>query len=341
MKKLMSRIWINRYFLVFILLFAYLQSVYLRVNSWLEINVYTFTPEAAISTFFKAGILFGIILYFLKRLPIQDSLKSRKLVWIFCLSIIVYLVLMKLLGFVIALAFDTVERNFNRHTFLFSLISDLLDGFIYGSFLFAYYYYRKSSTDQMQIARYNQALSESKISQLKAQLNPHFLFNNLNILDELILEDKKQASVFLNEFSEIYRYVLQASEKKFVRVEEELEFAGKYFNLIVHKFGTAYRLVIEGTSSGGYIVPLTIQLLIENAVQHNLGRSEAPVLISIDIGDSIVVSNNLALKASSKKTSGRGLKNLDEQYRLLSPRPVEIRQTDEQFLVIIPIIHSI
>ncbi|MCG7860633.1 histidine kinase, partial [Flavihumibacter sediminis] len=92
----------------------------------------------------------------------------------------------------------------------------LLDGFIYGSFFLAYTYYKKNKKQSAQLADYNKALYDSRMTQLKAQLNPHFLFNNLNVLDQLIYEDKERASEFLNEFADIYRYVLQADNQKIV-----------------------------------------------------------------------------------------------------------------------------
>jgi LytS/YehU family sensor histidine kinase len=188
------------------------------------------------------------------------------------------------------------------------------------------------------LANYHQALNESKIHQLKAQLNPHFLFNNLNVLDQLIEEDKHKASDFLNEFAEIYRYVLQASDKKLISLNEELAFAEQYFRLIQHKYGHAYQLNIEHNYNNGYIVPLTLQLLIENAVQHNLGTEENLVIITINVGENICTSNNINLKRNVKTTNGRALSNLKEQYKLLTKKPIEIEQSDNTFSVIIPII---
>ena len=247
---------------------------------------------------------------------------------------------MKLSGLIISFLFDTIEANFNRKTFLFTLFSDFLNGFVYGSFFLAYVYYNKSKNHQQQLADYQKAFSESKIHQLKSQLNPHFLFNNLNVLDQLIDEDKYKASAFLNEFADIYRYVLQTSDRKLISLNGELAFAQQYFRLIQHKYGNAYKINIESVNSNGYIVPLTLQLLIENAVQHNLGTEENPVCITISITDIITTSNNINLKQNEKLTYGRALVNLNEQYKLLATKPIEIKKSDHTFLVIIPIIYN-
>lgn len=340
MKNWLSKIYQNRYFLLFIMLFSYVQSIYIRISAHEEINAYTFTPEAVLFSLFQSGILFVIMLFFIKKWQKSDVFSTKEMITIFGSSLIIFLIIMKLSGLLLAFLFNTIERNFNQETFFFNILSDFLNGFIYGSFFLAYYYYNKNKNYQKQLINYHQALSESKIYQLKSQLNPHFLFNNLNVLDQLIDEDKHKASDFLNEFAEIYRYVLQTSDKKIITLNEELAFAEQYFSLIQHKYGKAYQLEVEGENNSGYIVPLTLQLLIENAVQHNLGTAENPVRIAISVTENICVSNNTNLKRNVKSTHGRALENLNEQYNLLTNEPIKIQQFDNDFSVIIPLIHT-
>jgi sensor histidine kinase YesM len=329
----------NQPFFVFILLFAYVQSIYSRVLVRGELNIYTFTPEAAIAKLIEVYLLFLVFMFFIKYWQPSERYSTKEMLKIFGSSILGYVLLMQTIGLLIAFLFGTIERNFNWETGALSSFSHLLDGFIYGSFIVAYYYYHKNKKHQEEVASYNQTLSESRITQLKAQLNPHFLFNNLNVLDQLIDEDKQKASEFLNEFADIYRYVLQATDKKLVPIHEELTFAMQYFKLIQHKYGDAYQLEIESSGSG-YIVPLTLQLLIENAIQHNFGTSDTPICIKIKATDSICISNNCIPKRSSKPTSGRALQNIKEQYKLLTLAPIEIKNSDKEFSVLIPIIQS-
>lgn len=164
------------------------------------------------------------------------------------------------------------------------------------------------------------------------------MFNNLNILDQLIEEDKDKASAFLNEFAEIYRYVLAFSDQKLIPIADELEFIQRYFNIIKHKYGEAYTLEIAQHKIVGFIVPLTLQLLIENAVQHNLGQAEKPIHIKLVLDKEITVSNNMVPKRIKKPHSGRGLKNLKEQYAFLSAQQLKIWQSAEEFVVTIPVI---
>lgn len=340
MKKFFVRIYKMRYFLLFILIFAYAQSIHHRIVARDEWGIYIFTPEAAVATLLAVSLLFWVIGFFIWYWQKSDVFNTVEMMKIFGSSILVYILAMQTIGLIIAYAFGNIERNFNIETVSRSTLSYLLEGFVYGSFFLAYYYYDKNKKHQAQLIAYHQAFAEVRVRQLKTQLNPHFLFNNLNILDQLIDEDKNKASEFLNEFAEIYRYVLQASDKKLVTVDEELVFARRYFKLINHKYGAAYQLHVENPSRDGYIVPLTLQLLIENAVQHNLGTVVKPVNIKVKVAAQIVLSNTYIPKRDAKPKSGRALNNLKEQYKILVDSPVEVHKSDYEFAVIIPIIQS-
>jgi len=338
MKTILQKIHQNIYFLLFILIFAYIQSIYIRIAVRRMVNAYTFTPEAALASLMGAGILFFIIRYFIRIWQPDTKFSIGETVKIFGFSLVSYVASMQLIGMVIAIVFGKVEQNFSQQAFVLSLFSDFLDGLIYGSFFLAYYYYNANKEYQQQVASYNKAISEAKINQLKTQLNPHFLFNNLNILDQLIEEDKFKASDFLNEFADIYRYVLLVSDKELVKVEEEVGFIKQYFRLLQHKYGDIYQLHIDNVNEEGYTVPLSIQLLIENAVKHNLGTLDNPIVINVVINENITVSNNIILKRKTRSESGMGLKNLIEQYRLLTAGGISIQEYKTVFKVTVPII---
>jgi len=341
MKRLLYTVRQHKYFLLFILLFAYVQSIYLRITVRGKLDAYIFTPEAALTTLISVSVLFLTIRFFIRLWQKSAIFNTKEILKIFSSSIFVYILIMHLNGLIIAFIFDTFDRNFNKITFWITTSTNFLNGFIYGSFFLTYYYYQKNKQNQIKITRYNQAISESKINQLKTQLNPHFLFNNLNVLDQLIDEDKNKASDFLNEFSEIYRYVLQATDKKMVPIEEELSFAKSYFDLMQYKYGKAYQLeVIQEEKTHGNIVPLALQLLLENAIQHNLGTENNPVFIKVEISDKLTITNNIIQKKKSKITSGKALKNLKEQYSLLSNQSIEIYSSNGKFTVILPTIQE-
>jgi len=340
MRKILNKIHRNSFFLVFIVLFAYVQSIDSRMRERTALDFYTFTPDAAAGTLISVFILFLVLTFFIRRWQKSGVFSTKEIVRIFASSLVSYLILMQTFSLAIAFIFGNVERNFTGEILILTTFMYLIDGFIYGSFFLAYNYYNQNKINQEQLATHNKALSESRINQLKTQLNPHFLFNNLNVLDQLIEEDKDKASEFLNEFADLYRFVLQTTDKKLIPISEELAFAERYFKLIKYKYGDAYQLIIESQNSNGFIEPLTLQLLIENAFKHNLGTEKNPVCINVITDKNIEVTNNCIPKQNIKPVSGKALNNIKEQYKLLADIPIEVQQSDNTFSVIIPIIYT-
>ncbi|WP_338225324.1 sensor histidine kinase [Algoriphagus confluentis] len=238
----------------------------------------------------------------------------------------------------VSLIFDTWERNFSPEILLPNTVSKILEFIVYGGFYLTFLLFKENKKHNQKISSYKLAVSESRFAQLKQQLNPHFLFNNLNILDQLIEENPKTASSFLHNFSELYRYALDKSTTNLVDWQEELEFAKNYHRLIKEKYGSAYQLNLSLEHPKGKIPPLTLQLLIENAVLHNFGTEENPVFIELYIGKNIRVSNNQIPFKNPKHKGGRGLQNLKEQIQMLSVETIVIQQTNENFSVTLPLI---
>lgn len=338
MALILKQIRKHHYFLLFIFLFGYAQSIQIRFLIRRKISWYLVTPEAAITTFISSCLFFSILLFLIKKWQKANTFNIKEALKIFTTSLLLYIVILKSLGIAVSLLFGNFERNFNTETITHSLLADFMDALIYGSFFLGYYYFQKNKNYQKQITTYNKALSDNKINQLKTQLNPHFLFNNLNVLDQLIEEDKHKASDFLNEFAEIYRYVLEVSDKKLVTLQEELLFANNYFSLMKHKYGTAYQLTINQKDTQTWIPPLTLQLLVENAIKHNLGTENKPIVIKINCAQNITISNNIIKKQHQNLTSGRALQNLKEQYLLVGNQEITIDNHQNHFTVTLPLI---
>lgn len=340
MKKFFASLYLNKYFLAFIVIFAYLESVQIRFYFARSFEWYLFTPEAAIGQLFNAIILFVIIGLVLRRFGEKFSLSQSVL--IFFISLLLYLIANNLFSFLIALSFGTIERNFNFNSLLSSNIKYVIDVFVYGGFFLAHYYFKKGQEDKEKLDKLEKIQMESQLVQLKAQLDPHFLFNNLNVLDQLIEEDGRLASEFLHDFSEIYRYVLQSADKKLVRLTEELDFAQGYFRLMQQKYGAAYSLKISGNcNESAYLPPLSLQLLIENVLEHNLGTLSEPVAIELILADkSLIMKNNLKPKKSPKTDGGRALKNLKAQFQLFGSDEPRIEANREKFEIQLPLIFT-
>lgn len=175
---------------------------------------------------------------------------------------------------------------------------------------------------------------------LKAQINPHFLFNSFNILHSLVNKDIGRASVFIHDLSDIYRYVLTHNTSNLVSVKEELDFLAKYTNVLNIRFDEGLKITVDVKEQDllKRITPMSTQILLENAVKHNKISDEIPLTISvISDGKNIIVTNNLNKRSVAASTSV-GLHNLKEKYILLNLPPVEVNSTSTQFVVKVPLV---
>lgn len=183
---------------------------------------------------------------------------------------------------------------------------------------------------------------QAKYDLLKAQINPHFLFNSLNSLSVLITEDPKKAEEFANQLSRMYRYVLKTSETGHSTLEEELKFIRTYANLLNVRYGDGLNLFIDVDDADlEYQLPsLTLQLLVENAVKHNSILKDAPLLVTIKTNGKrqVVVENNIQKKRTFVPSTGMGIKNINEKYRLLNSEGLTIDDDGSRFKVSVPLI---
>lgn len=203
------------------------------------------------------------------------------------------------------------------------------------------YFYNRYQKNKIKEQKVIAGAASAKFDALKNQLDPHFLFNSLNVLTSLIEENPDAAQKFTTSLSKVYRYVLEQKNKELVTVDEELKFARTYMSLLKTRFEDSIIFEIPDKASNpeSRVVPLSLQLLLENAVKHNMVTSSKPLHIKIyeDKGH-LVVMNNLQPKQIVKKSSGVGLENIKQRYSLLSDRKVIINQRAKDFAVAIPML---
>ena len=196
---------------------------------------------------------------------------------------------------------------------------------------------KKEVVEQKLIAKSANAQFES----LKNQLDPHFLFNSLNVLDSLIEENPVQAQRFTNSMSKIYRYVLEQKDKELVSVEEEIDFAKTYCELLKTRFEDAvtFDFNISEEDKKGFVVPLSLQLLLENSIKHNFATSSKPLNIKIftEKGN-LIIENNLQTRELPNTSTGVGLANIVSRYNLLTERNVFVEKSEAFFRVKLPIL---
>jgi hypothetical protein len=189
-----------------------------------------------------------------------------------------------------------------------------------------------------------QMATEQEFERLKSQVNPHFLFNCFNTLSSLIQEDKKEAEHFLDELSKVYRYLLKNNEDGMTTVEKELSFIHSYFQLLKTRYGDALqmRMDIDERYFPFLLPSLSLQLLVENAVKHNIVSKQQPLMLEIFSanGDKLVVNNNLQRKPVNKSSTGIGLNNISAKYKLMKQEGFEIVENESHFMVMLPLKES-
>ena len=205
--------------------------------------------------------------------------------------------------------------------------------------LIAYLFISKA---ELRTERGKKHLAQFQYNKLKMQINPHFLFNSLNILDFLVQEQQtERASAFIRKLAECYRYMLKNEDEQLVTLSEEMEFAHKYTELLQERFtsGFSVHYEIPTEALNRHVIPCCLQLLIENATKHNVVSPERPLTVVIRVeGEQLLVSNNLQPRLSTHASTGMGLKNIRRQYEDLSERTIHIDQTETHYTVQLPLL---
>ena len=294
--------------------------------------LYTFSLSFANSTVFRyLDIVFG-----------NNRFSIKRLIFGFFGSFIVSL-------FVIFLLRVLQEVIINKKSFRFYLTNEKPDYYVVSIIitffvtlsLYAFHFYKSLQENKVKEQKIIAGTANAKFESLKNQIDPHFLFNSLNVLSSLIEENPDNAQRFTTSLSKVYRYVLEQKDKDLVSVEEELAFAKTYMNLLKMRFENSlfYELPISGINPESKVVPLSLQLLLENTVKHNVVSEQRPLHIRIFIEDDyLIVQNDYQKKEILQDRQGVGLQNIINRYGIITNRKVLIEQTEQTFTVKIPIL---
>lgn len=295
-------------------------------------------------------LLFGIILYLLNAYWFKYLLTRYNYV-IFTAKRLLY----SLSGTLFLTLFGIFVARFILNVLVFGVeVQDFLAGerFEYYRFTFLiaigvsilfylFWYLKFRQENKVKEQKIIAGTASAKFNALKNQLDPHFLFNSLNVLTSLIEESPDQAQKFTTSLSKVYRYVLEQKNKDLVTVDEELNFAHTYVRLLKMRFedSLAFEIPEKSNDPEAKIVPLSLQLLLENAVKHNIVTAAKPLHLKVVEDDgTLVVKNNLQEKQVVKKSSGVGLQNIKQRYELLTDRKVIIHKNANEFSISLPIL---
>ena len=202
--------------------------------------------------------------------------------------------------------------------------------------------YALTVRSKMQAERGKANMAQYRYMKLKQQVNPHFLFNSLNILDCLVCDEKsEEASTYIHKLAGIYRYMIKSEDEELVPLRDELEFVQQYIDLLQIRFPEGFKVELDVPEDlmSRYVLPCSLQLLIENATKHNAVRSATPLTIRLKADENhVCVSNNIVPKFGKVESTGLGLKYLRQQYLDLSGKRIEIIHTENEFRVTLPLI---
>ncbi|MGC4037172.1 MAG: histidine kinase [Chitinophagaceae bacterium] len=201
---------------------------------------------------------------------------------------------------------------------------------------------KESESEMVRNEQLERAKAEAELEALKNQIDPHFIFNSLNTLSHLIEEKPGKAKLFNDSLADVYRYILHNKGRELVLLQEEMAFLNDYFSLIKIRFENAVQLINhcdESIFQQFLIPPISLQVLIENAIKHNEFTDNEPLIITINsMNDYLVVQNDKRVKELRKESSKIGLQNLKERYRLVANKEISIVDEEKKFTVTIPIL---
>lgn len=252
-----------------------------------------------------------------------------------------------LIGVIIAVAITTLAHLINNYE------EDLLRTYVFNSIVFAvcnvsimiifeaWIFFIAEAESEKRNEELMKELTQIRFEVLKNQMNPHFMFNSLNVLTGLIETDPEKSQRFIEEFSSIYRYVLDTIEQQVATLEKELEFARSYMYLqqIRHGEYLSYSVNIRSELLSYYLPPLSLQVVLENAIKHNQVSEAKPLHIEIfDKENELIVTNTLQPKMTFGKSTGIGQKNLEKRYAMVCSMLPEFNFGTNEYRVVLPLI---
>ncbi|UFH53874.1 sensor histidine kinase [Spirosoma sp. KNUC1025] len=308
-----------------------------------------------LDTFLLATLSTALIwtpVYFLHAVPaayLRDRFPAVRQTWIrLCLALGIHILMSSAIISVLFYGYKwagfpnyTFDPVRLRWTLVFSTIGNVIANVVHESV----YTFEKWTQTLQQTEKLKKINLQSQLDSLKQQVNPHFLFNSLNSLSSLIDNDPEKAEHFVEELASVYRYLLQTNEGELTSLQTELSFINSYFHLLKTRYGNGIDLqvMVDDDHQQALLPPLTLQMLVENAVKHNVILPDQPLQIRIetDVDGRLFVINNVQRKNTRAISNGVGLANIATKYQLLGHGNLEIQDESSTFTVVIPLIMTL
>ncbi len=274
------------------------------------------------------------------KFPWDQSVKKRIFIHLFASTIYtissIFLSL-KVFNMVICEYSKTEQDKF----LTLSIIIGLMTAFIILSIEISVQFFTNWKKSLVEIEKHKAASTQAQLQNLKNQINPHFLFNNLSVLSSLVYLDQDKAVDFINQLSKVYRYILDNRNGELASIESEITFIESYIFLLQLRFdkNIQFEIDIENTKKQGLIPPMALQITVENAIKHNEISNAKPLHLSIKTkGDFLEIKNNLQKRLHTEESSNTGLKNIRDRYIYFSKRSMIVNETETDFTIQLPIL---
>jgi len=278
------------------------------------------------------------------RYPLFPETRKR-LIFQSAVMLVYTFIATNVLGYLLSGYCDMIKENYPGHTFQ-DILFNSNSASVFCSLTVVAIYETKYFMHELQYAveekeHLKRESLQAQLQALKSQVNPHFLFNNLNTLCAIIPENPDKAIDFVQQLSRVYRYILEVKDEKSIPLSDEMELLHAYSFLLKTRFGDNLSIEIEVPEINlqQKIVPLSLQLLLENAIKHNIVSAEKPLKITVFVEDgNLVVRNNLQKKNQISETTGIGLQNIRNRYKLITDKLIAIQETAFSYKVSLPLI---
>lgn len=323
--------------------------VTLLINAMIFTDILVKSPSDFIGKCFTIGLAYTIIYWVIlrqllilsrKKFPSTTHYGRRLLLQITIVFIIFFIIKMILDPILHPLADEFVESK-KEHEISMTIGGLTVTFLVLGVYETAMFYFqlRKSMLEKEQLKKEN---IHSQLESLKNQVNPHFFFNSLNTLAYLIPENPIKAENFVQKLSKAYRYILEIREQELMSLENELNFLDSYTCLLQERFGENLNIEIDVPDEflSKQVVPLSLQMLFENAIKHNIISSKFPlsILVKAENEDQLIIKNNLQRKNQIMNSTKVGLENIKKRYYLVAGKEVKVISSKDAFIVILPLV---
>lgn len=330
------------WFALALAVYTYLSTLFCNVYSYFGMGVQWYTALGSIVVITVGTWEAGRLLYPLfHKLPQKEDLIIRNLLVYWMAAGVAS----GLFTVAVVFAFDRLFHHapidlYNplKLTLTYALLINLLFHLLHA----VAYYMERYKNKQLEAEELLRMHTQAELQSIKSQVNPHFLFNNLNVLSALVMKQSQDANHFIEAFSNVYQYILRNQEKELIDLQQELDFLEPYIYLLQHRFPNSIQLNIQIAAEAKQlqVVPVALQMLVENAIKHNIVSPQQPLQIHITSSDKkqLTVANNLQPKRNKAASGNVGLANIDQRYAITTGKHIEVQNDGQQFSVSIPLI---